>query len=133
MLKQGTNYSAAEYSVSEKAPKVFMANELGMSGSEVSLGFLAHGTGSPFVHAHKRNEETYLVVRGHGIFHVDGEEFPVTEGSVVRVAPAGKRALKADNDSDLVYYCIQSDSNSLRQATRDDGMIVEHHTSWLKA
>lgn len=131
-MKQGTNYSAAEYSVSNSAPKVFMASELGMSGSEVSLGFLARGTGSPFVHAHKRNEETYLIVRGHGLFHVDGDEFPVVEGSVVRVASAGKRALKADDDSDLVYYCIQSDSDSLRQARRDDGMIVAHPTSWLK-
>ena len=131
MLKRGTNFSADQYQVSAANPKVFMAKELGMSGSEVSLGFLARGTGSSFVHQHKRNEETYLITRGNGIFHIDGEEFPVTEGSVIRVACAGKRALKADADSDLEYYCIQSDTYSLKQATRDDGTIVTHPTSWL--
>ena len=133
MLKQGTNYSAGNYQVDSKCNKQFLANELGLSGSEISLGFFAKGTGTTFVHSHKRNEEAYLVVKGRGIFHIDGEEFPVGEGSVVRVASAGKRALRAADDSDLVFYCIQTESDSLKQATRDDGVLVKHPTSWLPA
>ena len=73
--------------------KLFVGKDLGLTGCEVSLNRLPAGTSMPFAHAHKKNEELYLVLRGSGIFFVDGEEFPVQEGSLVRIAPAGDRHL----------------------------------------
>ncbi len=36
-------------------------------------------------------EEVYLVLRGSATLHADGQEFPVTEGALIRVEPAAKR------------------------------------------
>jgi hypothetical protein len=60
--------------------KFFLGKPLGLTGCEVSLNRLPAGKGMSFVHAHKRNEEVYIVLRGKGIFYIDGEEFPIEEG-----------------------------------------------------
>jgi mannose-6-phosphate isomerase-like protein (cupin superfamily) len=111
--------------------KYFLGRELGLTGCEVSLNRLPAGKGMPFVHSHKKNEELYIVLRGSGIFFVDGEEFPIQEGSVIRVAPAGERAWKA-GEEDLYFICIQAEAGSLSQATLEDGVRLETKTSWMK-
>ncbi|HJV35874.1 cupin domain-containing protein [Geomonas sp.] len=111
--------------------KYFLGRELGLTGCEVSLNRLPAGKGMPFVHSHKKNEELYIVLRGSGTFFVDGEEFPIQEGSVIRVAPAGERAWKA-GDEDLYFICIQAEAGSLSQATLEDGTRLETKTSWMK-
>jgi uncharacterized cupin superfamily protein len=111
--------------------KYFIGKELGLTGSEVSLNRLPAGKGMPFVHVHKKNEELYIILRGNGTFFVDGDEFPVQEGSLIRVAPAGERAFKAGSE-DLYFICIQTEAGSLSQATLEDG--VRHlgtATSWI--
>ncbi len=110
--------------------KHFTRNELGLTGCEVSINCIEAGKGVPFVHSHRKNEELYIVLRGNGIFHVDGEEFPIQEGSLIRVEPAGARALKA-GDEDMYYICIQAEAGSLTAATREDGTKLEMKTSWL--
>ncbi len=111
--------------------KHFAGKELGLTGCEASLNCIPAGKGVPFVHAHKKNEELYIVIRGSGIFHVDGEEFPVQEGSLIRVAPAGARALAAGPE-DLYYICIQAEAGSLTQATFQDGIKLPDTASWLR-
>jgi uncharacterized cupin superfamily protein len=110
--------------------KYFIGKELGLTGSEVSLNRLPAGKGIPFVHAHKKNEELYIVLRGNGTFFVDGDEFPVQEGSLIRVAPAGERAFKAGSE-DLFFICIQTEAGSLSQATLEDGVRLPTATSWI--
>ena len=111
--------------------KCFIGKELGLTGCEVSLNLLPAGKGMPFVHAHTKNEELYIVLRGSGTFFVDGEEFPVREGSLVRVAPQGERAWKA-GDEDLYFICIQAEAESLTQATLEDGFrIPTTKASWM--
>ncbi|HJV66045.1 MAG TPA: cupin domain-containing protein [Geomonas sp.] len=111
--------------------KYFMGKELGLTGCEVSLNRLPAGKGMPFVHAHKKNEELYIVLKGSGTFFMDGEEFPIQEGSLIRVAPAGERAWKA-GDEDLYFICIQAEAGSLSQATLEDGIRLETKASWMK-
>ncbi|MBP2643366.1 MAG: Cupin 2 conserved barrel domain protein [Firmicutes bacterium] len=131
-MTKGINYSVKDIGLFDKLEgKVFVGKDLGLTGTEVSVSKLAAGTASPFVHAHKKNEELYLVIGGKGMFYVDGEEFPVQEGSLIRVAPAGERALKA-GDKDLYYICIQAEAGSLKQATREDGIMLESKPSWMK-
>lgn len=110
--------------------KYFIGRELGLTGCEVSLNRLPAGKGMPFVHAHKRNEELYIVLGGNGTFFVDGEEFPLREGSLIRVAPEGERAWKA-GDEDLYFICIQAEAGSLSQATLEDGIRLATTTSWI--
>ncbi|MCL7489696.1 MAG: cupin domain-containing protein [Desulfobulbaceae bacterium] len=112
------------------AGKHFIGRDLGLTGCEVSLNLLPAGKGMPFVHAHKKNEELYIVLAGSGTFYVDGEEFPVGEGSLVRVAPAGARSWKA-GEEDLYFICIQAEAGSLSQATLEDGMRLPDQASWM--
>jgi len=112
--------------------KYFIGKELGLTGCEVSLNRLPAGKGMPFVHAHTINEELYIITRGSGTFFVDGIEFPVQEGSLVRVAPQGERSWKAGDDEDLYFICIQAEEGSLSQATLEDGFrIPTAKTSWM--
>jgi quercetin dioxygenase-like cupin family protein len=112
------------------AGKYFIGRELGLTGCEVSLNRLQAGKGMPFVHAHKKNEELYIVLAGNGTFYVDGEEFPIREGSLIRVDPAGARCWKA-GDEDLYFICVQAEAGSLTQATLDDGIRLSAKTSWM--
>jgi uncharacterized cupin superfamily protein len=139
MSMHGKNYSAEDTGPFETLlqrdfmgfhGKYFIGQELGLTGCEVSLNRLPAGKGMPFVHAHKKNEELYIVLRGNGIFFVDGEEFPIQEGSLVRVAPAGERAFKAGSE-DLYFICIQTEAGSLSQATLEDGVRLATTTSWI--
>lgn len=111
--------------------KYFVGHELGLTGCEVSINRLPAGKGMPFVHSHKKNEELYIVLKGNGTFFVDGEEFPIQEGSLIRVAPDGERAWKA-GDEDLYFICIQAEAGSLSQATLEDGTRLETKASWMK-
>ena len=107
---------------------------LSLSGTEVSINNLPAGVSIPFVHAHKNNEELYIVLSGKGSFFVDGEEFLISEGDCLRVDPKGERCLKAADDSALRYLCIQSRAGSLQGYTMSDGIISEEFKkpSWLK-
>lgn len=140
MTIQKTNYSAEHIGPFETLlqrdflgfhGKYFIGKELGLTGCEVSLNRLPAGKGMPFVHTHKKNEELYIVLGGNGIFFVDGDEFPVQEGSLIRVAPAGERAFKAGT-VDMYFICIQAEEGSLSQATLEDGVrCLATATSWI--
>lgn len=110
--------------------RVMAGQELSLTGSELSFNYTPAGEFTPFVHTHKLNEEVYIVISGKGKFMVDGDEFAIQEGSIIRIAPTGERAIKAEND-DLVYICIQTQVGSLTQATNDDGVISESKASWM--
>lgn len=110
--------------------KHFIGHELGLTGCEVSLNRLPSGKGVTFVHAHKKNEELYIVLRGSGLFHVDGDEFPIQEGSLIRVAPEGGRAITAGKE-DMYFICVQAEAGSLSQATLEDGYRLPAKTSWM--
>lgn len=110
--------------------RIMLGAALGLTGCEVSVNSTPAGGFTPFVHSHKLNEEVYIVVSGNGMFHVDGEEFAIQEGSMIRVAPEGKRAIKA-GDAPLVYICIQAQKGSLTQATAEDGVLNDEKASWM--
>jgi len=129
----GKNYSIMNIGSFQKdlaiKRRVMAGQELGLTGCEISFNHMPAGKANPFIHKHKLNEEVYIIVSGKGVFMIDGEEFAVQEGSVIRVAPAGERILKAGTE-DMVYICIQAQNNSLTQATADDGVISELKASW---
>jgi mannose-6-phosphate isomerase-like protein (cupin superfamily) len=120
----------SQYQFGSIAGKAFLRAPLDLTGCEISLNRMEAGHGTPFLHAHKQNEEVYVVVSGNGAFYLDGQEIPVTEGSVVRVAPAVTRGFCAGTQ-DLCLICVQAKEGSLEQATREDGFLVEAKASWM--
>jgi uncharacterized cupin superfamily protein len=126
------HYQATSIGDIQAKERVTLHNELALTGSEISINELPPGVSVPFVHSHKRNEEVYIVVKGKGRFYVDGDEFGVAEGSVIRVDPAGARCITADSQTSIRYICIQTEVKSLVQFTEGDGVILEAKPSWLK-
>lgn len=141
MNRQGKNYTSNElgpfsgldqHSFKGIPGKHFIGGNLGLSGCEVSVNKLPAGVGMPFVHAHKKNEELYIVLGGNGTFYADGDEFPLGEGSLVRVAPDGARAITAGSE-DLYFICVQAEAGSLKKATWNDGYRLPETASWMTA
>ena len=103
--------------------KIFLGQELGMTGAEVSLQCLAAGEDAPLLHSHKTHEEIYVIISGKGEYEVDGEKMAVSEGSVIRVAPAGVRALRNTSDNEMVMMCIQYEAKPIT-SFMDDANII---------
>jgi len=103
--------------------RVDLHDMLNLTGSEISVNVLPKGASVPFVHAHKQNEEVYIVIDGKGYAVIDGETVHLEKGDFVRIAPPAKRQFFAANDSDIKYICIQTKENSLQGYTADDAII----------
>ncbi len=132
MTQQEANYTRLQLPAELDEGKTFLGADLGLTATEISRTVLGPGHGSPFVHAHRQNEEVYIVTQGRGRFYLDGEEIPIQEGMVVRVACAARRAICASDDQTLVYYCIQAKTGSLVQATKQDGYKLDERASWMR-
>ncbi len=103
--------------------KIFLGKELGMTGAEASLQRITAGEDAPFLHSHKTHEELYVIISGKGEYEVDGEKTAVNEGSIIRVSPAGVRALRNTSDKDMVMMCIQYESKPITDFMEDANII----------
>ena len=104
--------------------RVELHDKIGLTGAEISVNFLPAGTGVPFVHTHKQNEEIYIILEGKGSFILDGEKTDISANDYIRVAPSTKRQISAAADSALRYVCIQVKENSLEAYTANDGVVL---------
>lgn len=140
----GENFSAADFGklnqlneyVLTLAPgveipgKVFGGAALGATGSDFSLQIFAPGTETGFYHTHKNHEELYFFLSGEGEFQVDGKVFAVKEGSVVRVAPEGKRSARNNGTAPLIMLCVQYSSATFTADDAADGNILNEKVEW---
>ena len=112
--------------------KVFVGQALQATGSELSFQVLVPNQDSGFLHTHKTHEELYFVLKGEGEYQVDGEIFSVSEGSIIRVAPDGKRALKNTGKDEMLMLCIQYKANSFAEndSPAGDGVILNDKLTW---
>lgn len=110
--------------------KVFCGAALGTTGSEFSFQLFQPGTETGFLHTHKNHEELYFFLSGTGEFQVDGNVFPVSEGSVVRVAPAGKRSVRNNGTTPLVMLCMQYKGATFTAEDAADGNILNEPVKW---
>ncbi len=110
--------------------KVFGGALVGATGGEFSFQSFAPGTETGFLHTHKNHEELYFFLSGKGEFQVDGKVFPITEGSVVRVAPAGKRSIRNNGTEPLVMLCVQYRGDTFTAEDATDGVILNEKVNW---
>lgn len=96
-----------------------LGEELGLTGAEASLQRLAAGEDAPFFHSHKTHEEIYVIISGNGEFEVDGEKIQVGEGSIVRISPAGVRALRNTGNEEMVMMCLQYEAKAITSFMED--------------
>lgn len=110
--------------------KVFLGTLLGATGAEISFQSFAPNSETGFLHTHKTHEELYLFVSGKGEFQVDDTVFTVTEGSVVRVAPAGRRSVRNNSGEPLVMVCVQYKADAFSADDAADGEILDDKVNW---
>lgn len=110
--------------------KVFGGAALKATGSEFSFQSFRPGTETGFLHTHKNHEELYFFLSGKGEFQVDGQVFPVEDGSVVRVSPEGKRSVRNNGGVPLVMLCIQYKADTFSAEDAADGNILSEPVKW---
>ncbi len=110
--------------------KVFGGQTLGATGGEFSFQVFQPGTETGFLHTHKTHEELYFFLSGEGQFQVDGEIFPVNEGSVVRVASAGVRSVRNNGSAPLIMLCVQYKGDTFTADDAADGVILNEPVKW---
>lgn len=128
---EGVNFSATHVgNIAEFRRKLFLKESIKSTATEVSVTSLALQTQIPILHFHKKNEEMYIILTVKGDFMVDDISFPINSGSIIRVAPAGKRSMRNTSDEPMVYLCIQAKAGSLEETTHDDGVTVREEQKW---
>jgi len=60
------------------------------------------------VHAHKANEQVYVIVRGRGLMRVGDEQESVEAGDLVFIPPKTDHAIRNVGDEPLVYVSATS-------------------------
>ena len=105
------------------APRTELHEALNLTGAEVTVNVLPQGASVPFVHAHKDNEEIYVILEGEGKAVIDGETVNLVKGDYLSIAPQAKRQFFAGETSSIKYICIQVKSNSLVNYTATDAII----------
>ncbi len=110
--------------------KVFGGAAVGATGAEFSFQQFAPGTETGFMHTHKTHEELYFFLAGRGEFQVDGKVFPIEEGTVVRVAPDGRRSVRNNGSQPLVMLCVQYKGATFTADDAADGNILPDKVEW---
>lgn len=110
--------------------KVFGGAAVGATGGDFSFQVFQPGTETGFLHTHKQHEELYFFLAGKGEFQVDGQIVPVGEGSVVRVAPYGRRSVRNNGTGPLVMLCVQYRGATFTADDAADGVILGDRVEW---
>lgn len=110
--------------------KVFGGAALQATGGDFSFQLFQPGTETGFCHTHHTHEELYFFLSGSGEFQVDGRVFPVGEGSVVRVAPDGRRSVRNNGAGPLVMLCVQYKAAAFTPEDAADGNILQDRVEW---
>lgn len=112
-------------------PRRELRSLLGLTGCEISVNTLPAGQAVPFVHAHRENEEVYLILSGWGQFWLDGTVHNLAAGDALRIAPAVERCLRSSDVEPLVYLCVQAKAGATPNVTQTDGVIVDREIHWV--
>lgn len=110
--------------------KVFGGAAVGATGGDFSFQLFQPGTESGFLHTHVTHEELYFFLSGEGEFQVDGKVFPVAEGSVVRVSPAGHRSVRNNGKAPMLMLCVQYRGNTFGKDDASDGHVLPDKVEW---
>jgi mannose-6-phosphate isomerase-like protein (cupin superfamily) len=84
----------------------FLRDDIKLTSLGMGFARLAAGKGYTFLHKHENQEEIYIVLNGKGVIYLEGELINLNPGDVVRVNPEVYRAIKADDESELVCLIV---------------------------
>lgn len=110
--------------------KVFIGRNLSCEGTEISFQVFKPGSETGFLHKHHKHEEIYVFIKGKGEYQVDGEIFPIGEGTVIRVSPDGERTVRNNGNDDMVMMCIQYKPVAFDESDAQDAVILQKEVKW---
>jgi tetratricopeptide (TPR) repeat protein len=88
-----------------RVPSRIVRHHLGIQAFGINA-WLPRGAGQPAINEHDEEdtgeEELYLVLEGHAVFTIDGEEVDAPQGTLVFVEPAAKRGAVAKEDGTTI-------------------------------
>jgi len=58
-------------------------------------------------HKHGNNEELYIILQGSGMMTIDGENFRVKKGDIIKNRPYGEHGLVNDSNEDIELLIIE--------------------------
>lgn len=102
--------------------KFFLAELLGMTGTEISINSMPPKAKVPFWHRHQSNEETYIFLAGNGIIEIDDFQISINPGTVITIDPKGARTWENTGDVPLIYLVIQAGAGTLTTIGTEDGI-----------
>lgn len=76
-----------------------------------------------FIQIKANLSKIYVIISGNGEFEVDGEKILVGEGSIVRISPAGVRALRNTGNEEMVMMCLQYEAKAISSFMEDANII----------
>lgn len=86
--------------------RLLAAHQLASACNFVDYAVLPPGA-SIGVHTHGDDEELYLVLEGEGTMHLDGREFAVGPGSVVKNSIRGRHGLRNTGTVPLRLFVVE--------------------------
>jgi len=86
---------APKFGLGETGEARFARTDLGATATGLSLQRLKPGARQSFGHAHRRDEEVYVILSGSGRVAVDDQITEVKALDAIRVAPGSTRAFEA--------------------------------------
>jgi mannose-6-phosphate isomerase-like protein (cupin superfamily) len=125
----------------ENLPKwlTFLRDDISLTSLGMGFVRLPIGKGYTFLHKHESQEEIYIVISGKGLIYLDGELVDLIPGGVVRVNPEVYRALKADDESELICLIVGAlpvkgfSKNPKNNSLIDDGIPDwDHLPPWCE-
>lgn len=114
----------------------FLRKPLNLKSVGIGLIRFSAGRGHTCLHAHKEQEEIYIVISGKGMMEVDGEQVSLKQGDFLRISPEAKRALKASDSEEIIVICVGGvgdayPKNPETKALIDDGLpFYDEVPSW---
>jgi len=119
-METGVSYSKLDPDSDERF--LSLRRELGITTFGINQILLRPGQRGR-IHRHLQQEEVYLVLAGTLTLGVEGEERALTQGEIVRVAPAVRRQLLNRGDEDCLLLALGG-------ATEHVGRDGEAYEAW---
>ncbi len=112
--------------------KMFLNDDITLTGSEISFNAFRPGQFIPFDHKHTHYEEIYIFLSGSGECEIDGKKIPVKEGSIINIQPeAVRNVCNTSSDIELRFIVIQTKKDSMNsEKLTHDGVGVSQRDQW---
>ncbi|MFQ6607936.1 MAG: cupin domain-containing protein [Fidelibacterota bacterium] len=108
----------------------YLKAPLALTALGLNLIKIPAGKGYTFMHRHEHQEEVYIILRGRGIIHIEGNDISLVEGDIVRVSPKALRAVKAEDQESIILLCAGAVESNLALDPNSKYLYSDGRPDW---